>query len=42
MRKAGMKLRWITGILMAGVLALSAMAQADQQQLPNTGGGDRD
>ena len=34
-----MKLRWITGILMAGVLALSAMAQADQQQLPNTGGG---
>lgn len=33
-----MKLRWITGILMAGVLALSAMAQADNPQLPNTGG----
>lgn len=33
-----MKLRWITGILMAGVLALSAMAQADNPQLPNIGG----
>ena len=33
-----MKLRWITGILVAGVLALSAMAQADNPQLPNIGG----
>jgi Spy/CpxP family protein refolding chaperone len=33
-----MKLRWITGILMAVVLALSAMAQADHPQLPDTGG----
>lgn len=33
-----MKLRWITGILMAGVLALSAMAQADHPQLPGIGG----
>jgi hypothetical protein len=33
-----MKLRWITGILMAGVLALSAMAQADHPQLPDIGG----
>jgi hypothetical protein len=33
-----MKLRWIAGILMAGVLALSAMAQADQPQLPDIGG----
>ena len=33
-----MKLRWITGILMAGVLALSAMAQADNPQLPSIGG----
>ena len=33
-----MKLRWITGILMAGVLALSAMAQADHPQIPCIGG----
>jgi Spy/CpxP family protein refolding chaperone len=33
-----MKLRWITGILMAGALALSAMAQADHLQLPDIGG----
>jgi len=33
-----MKLRWITGILMAGVLALSAMAQADHPQIPGIGG----
>ena len=33
-----MKLRWITGILTAGVLALSAMAQADHPQLPDIGG----
>ena len=33
-----MKLRWITGILMAGVVALSAMAQADHPQLPDIGG----
>ena len=33
-----MKLRWVTGILMAGVLALSAMAQADHAQLPDIGG----
>jgi LTXXQ motif family protein len=33
-----MKLRWMTGILMAGVLALSAMAQADHPQLPGIGG----
>jgi hypothetical protein len=33
-----MKLRWITGIMMAGVLALSAMAQADHPQLPDIGG----
>jgi len=32
-----MKLQWITGILMVGVLALSAMAQADHPQLPDTG-----
>jgi hypothetical protein len=33
-----MKLRWIAGILMTGVLALSAMAQADHPQLPDIGG----
>jgi len=33
-----MKLRWITGILTAGVLALSAMAQTDHSQLPDIGG----
>jgi hypothetical protein len=33
-----MKLRSITGILMAGVLALSAMAQADHPLLPDIGG----
>src|ERR1700739_3701065 len=33
-----MKLRWITGILMAGVLALSAIAQADHPQIPGSGG----
>ena len=33
-----MKHRWITGILMAAVLALSAMAQADHPQLPDVGG----
>jgi Spy/CpxP family protein refolding chaperone len=33
-----MKIRWITGILMAGVLALSAMAQADHPQIPGIGG----
>jgi Spy/CpxP family protein refolding chaperone len=33
-----MKLRWITGFLMAGVLALSAMAQTNNPQLPGTGG----
>ena len=33
-----MKLRWITGILMAGVLAISAMAQADHPQSPDAGG----
>lgn len=33
-----MKLRWITGILMAGVLALPAMAQTDHPQLPGIGG----
>jgi len=33
-----MKLRWITGILMAGVLALSAMAQVDHPQIPGIGG----
>jgi|GEM_PF-1827847 len=33
-----MKLRWITGILMTGVLALSAMAQADHPQVPGIGG----
>jgi hypothetical protein len=38
LEEAGMKLRWITGTLMAGALALSAMAQADNPQLPNTGG----
>ena len=34
-----MKLRWITGFLMAGVLALPAMAQTDHPQLPGIGGG---
>ncbi len=33
-----MKLRWITGILAVGMLALSAMAQADHPQLPDIGG----
>jgi LTXXQ motif family protein len=33
-----MKLRWITGILMTGALALSAMAQSDHPQFPDTGG----
>ena len=33
-----MKLRWITGILTVGMLALSAMAQADHPQLPDVGG----
>jgi Spy/CpxP family protein refolding chaperone len=33
-----MKLRWISGTLMAGILTLSAMAQADHPQLPDIGG----
>ena len=33
-----MKLRWISGILMAGMVALPAMAQADHPQLPDIGG----
>ena len=33
-----MKLRWITEILTVGMLALSAMAQADHTPLPDTGG----
>lgn len=33
-----MKLRWMTGILMAGVLAIPAMAQADHPQIPGIGG----
>jgi hypothetical protein len=33
-----MKLRWMTGILMAGVLAIPAMAQADHSQIPGIGG----
>ena len=33
-----MKLRWMTGILMAGVLAISATAQADHSQIPGIGG----
>jgi Spy/CpxP family protein refolding chaperone len=32
-----MKLRWITGILTVGLLALSAMAQADHPQLSDNG-----
>lgn len=33
-----MKLRWMTGILMAGVLAIPALAQADHPQIPGIGG----
>jgi Spy/CpxP family protein refolding chaperone len=33
-----MKLRWITGILTVSMLALSAVAQADHPQLPDSGG----
>jgi hypothetical protein len=34
-----MKLRWLAGILMGALLALSAMAQADHPQLPDNGSG---